>query len=143
MRKHRTIPSFAGAAEAPIHDLNTTPLIDVMLVLLIMFIVTIPVTTHKVPLDLPQGPPAESERVVHRLELDAAGGIALDGRAVSQGELPAILAPIAADPASDLHLRAEGETPYDRFDQVLAIVKRVGITRLGMVDNARFVPAID
>src|SRR3546814_4720348 len=60
--KKRTIPPFAGVGEAPIHDLNTTPLIDVMLVLLIMFIVTIPVTTHKVPLDLPQGPPTTSER---------------------------------------------------------------------------------
>ena len=143
MRKYRTIPSFAGAGEAPIHDLNTTPLIDVMLVLLVMFIVTIPGTTDKVPLDLPEGPSSESERVVHRLELDAAGGIALDGRTVSQAELPALLAPIAADLSSDLHLRADGETPYDRFDHVLAIVKRAGITRLGMVDNARFVEGVE
>src|SRR3546814_20974221 len=135
--KKRTIPPFAGAGEAPIHDLNTTPLIDVMLVLLIMFIVTIPVTTHKVPLDLPQGPPTTSERVVHRLELDAGGAIALDGRAVSQAELPALLAPIAAYPASDLHPRAEGATPYHRFAHVLAIVERAGITRPGMAAHAR------
>ena len=113
-----------------------------MLVLLIMFILTIPVTTHKVPLDLPQGPSNPAERTVHRLELDATGAIALDGRAVTQAQLPALLAPIAADPASDLHLRADGATPYDRFDHVLAIVQRAGITRLGMIDNARFVEAV-
>jgi biopolymer transport protein ExbD len=139
MRKPRTIPSFAGTGDGLIHDLNTTPLIDVMLVLLVMFIMIIPVTSHKVPLDLPQGSSPPAERVVHRLELDAAGGLALDGRVASEAELPALLAPIAADPASDLHLRVDGETPYDRFDHVLAIVKRAGITRLGMVDNARFV----
>ena len=142
MRRRRTFPSFAGAGEEPIHDLNTTPLIDVMLVLLILFILTISVTTHKVPVDLPQGSAETSERVVHRLALDAAGRITLDGLAVGEADLPARLAPIAADPASDLHLRAEGETPYDRFDHVLAMVKRAGITRLGMVDNARFVEAV-
>src|SRR3546814_20761361 len=136
--KKRTIPPFAGAGEAPIHDLNTTPLIDVMLVLLIMFIVTIPVTTHKVPLDLPQGPPTTSERVVHRLELDAGGAIALDGRAVSQAELPALLAPIAAYPASALHPPPEGATPSDRFAPGLALVKPAGIPRLGMVDTTPF-----
>src|SRR3546814_2985127 len=102
--KKRTIPPFAGAGEAPIHDLNTTPLIDVMLVLLIMFIVTIPVTTHKVPLDLPQGPPTTSERVVHRLELDAGGAIALDGRTVNQAELPAPLPPISAYQIGTAHI---------------------------------------
>src|SRR3546814_14350659 len=112
-----------------------------MLVLLIMFIVTIPVTTHKVPLDLPQGPPTTSERVVQRLELDAGGAIAPDGRAVRQAELPALLAPITAYPASDLHPRAEGATPYDRFAPVLSILQRAGFTHLGMVANARAVTA--
>ncbi len=54
MHRRRTIPSFAGTLEVPMSELNTTPLIDVMLVLLIMFIVTVPIATHKVPLDLPQ-----------------------------------------------------------------------------------------
>src|SRR3546814_17893356 len=131
--KKRTIPPFAGAGEAPIHDLNTTPLIDVMLVLLIMFIVTIPVTTHKVPLDLPQGPPTTSERVVHRLTLDAGGAIALDGRAVSQADLPALIAPIDAYPARHHHLHAHGATPHTDAHQLLGSETAPGNHRPGLM----------
>ena len=130
---------IAAPAEPPMSELNTTPLIDVMLVLLIMFIVTIPIGTHKVPLDLPQGVPSpRQEPLVHRLELDAAGRVWLDGFRIADAELPARLAAIGAEQASELHLRAEAETPYDRFDRVLAAVKRAGVTRLGMVGNERF-----
>jgi biopolymer transport protein ExbD len=123
-------------------ELNTTPLIDVMLVLLVMFIITIPITTHKVPLDLPGGPPKErTEPIVHRLNLDESGRINLDGAIVAEAELPARLATINAEPTSELHLRAEAETPYDSFDRVLAAVKRAGVTRLGLVDNERFATA--
>ena len=144
MARHpRVIPAFAAPAEAPIGDLNTTPLIDVMLVLLIMFIITVPIAAHKVPLDLPVGPSTErAEPVMHRLEIDAAGRISLDGRAVGQSELAAPLAAIAADSMAELSLRAEAETPYDRFDHVLAAVKRAGVTRLGMVGNERFEEAV-
>ncbi len=137
---------MAGAVSAsetePLMDINTTPLIDVMLVLLIMFIITVPIGTHKVPLDLPQGVPPQSEPVVHRLELDAAGRISLDGRPLPDAELPQRLATIGAEPGSVLQLRAEGKTPYERFDQVLAAIKRAGIDRLGMVGNERFVEAV-
>ena len=145
MSKRRFIPAYGAPAEAPMSELNTTPLIDVMLVLLIMFIITIPITTHKVPLDLPQRPPVTlpEKPVIHMLELDAAGGISLDGASISLAELPARLAAIQAGPVSDLLLRAHGEAPYDRFDHVMATVKRAGVTRLGMVGNERFVPALD
>jgi biopolymer transport protein ExbD len=143
MKQRRTIPSFASGMEAPMGELNTTPLIDVMLVLLIMFIVTIPVATHKVPLDLPGGVPPQSEPLVHRLNLDAAGRISLDGALLPDAELPARLAAIARVSTAELHLRAEAETPYDRFDRVLAAVKRAGITRLGLVGNERFARAAD
>ena len=143
MAKTRPFPDYAGAADAPMSELNTTPLIDVMLVLLIMFIITVPVATHKVPLDLPQGAAAErTEPVVYRLELDAAGRVRLNGAPVADSALPGRLAAIAADPAGELHLRADGETPYDRFDRVLAAVKRAGVTRLGMVGNERFAAAV-
>jgi hypothetical protein len=56
MQKRRPVPAVPGMADLPMSELNTTPLIDVMLVLLIMFIVTVPIATHKVPLDLPQRP---------------------------------------------------------------------------------------
>jgi biopolymer transport protein ExbD len=97
-----------------------------------------------VPLDLPQGnpPPAQTEPSVYRLELDAAGRATLNGAPVSDAELPARLSAIAGEPLSELHLRTDGETPYDRFDRVLASVKRAGVERLGMIDNARFVEAV-
>ena len=141
MQKRHPLPAFAAPHEAPMSELNTTPLIDVMLVLLIMFIITIPISTHKVPLDLPQGPVEHSEPLVHRLNLDSAGRAYLDGLPISEAELPARLGAIAAGPESELHLRAEAETPYDNFDRVLAAVKRAGIVRLGLVDNERFAKA--
>lgn len=145
MTRRRSVPSFAVPSPAPMSELNTTPLIDVMLVLLIMFIITIPIGTHNVPVDLPQGPPTTvpEKPVVHMLELDSAGRISLDGAALSQAELPARLAAIQAGPVSDLLLRTHGEAPYERFDQVMATVKRAGVTRLGMVGNEEFVPALN
>ena len=141
MAVRRQLPFPMVESQAPIVDLNTTPLIDVMLVLLIMFIITIPITTHKVPLDLPGGPPERLEPIIHRLSLDAAGRISLDGASLSKAELPARLAAISAEPASELHLRAESETPYDNFNRVLSAVNRAGVTRLGLVDNERFAKA--
>ncbi len=140
MRKARSL-AYAGPTEAPMSELNTTPLIDVMLVLLIMFIVTVPIATHKVPLDLPQGEGVPSDPVIHRLEIDAGGRVSLDGAPVRDTDLPARLAAVAAEPASELHLRTDGEAPYDRFDRVLAAIKRAGVERLGMIDNERFASA--
>ncbi len=139
-RRDRVLP-FPGT-EVPISDLNTTPLIDVMLVLLVMFIITVPISTHKVPLELPQGPPVTQEPVVHRLDLDAVGRISLDGTPLPDAQLPARLVTIASDPAGALEIRADAETPYDRFDRVLAVVKRAGVSKLGMVGNERFVEAL-
>ena len=83
----------------PMMDINTTPLIDVMLVLLIMFIITIPIATHKVPVDLPSDtPPAKVEPVLHRLTIDAAGTVALDGAPLALAELRPRLEAIRADP---------------------------------------------
>ncbi len=143
MRRSRPSPSFINPADAAFSEMNTTPLIDVMLVLLIMFIITIPISTHKVPLDLPQGdPPIRTEPISHRLNLDAGGRITLDGLPVSDAELPARLAAIAAESRSELHLHTDGDARYERFDQVLAAIKRAGIVRMGMVGNERFGEAV-
>ena len=127
----------------PIADINTTPLVDVMLVLLIMFILVIPVSTDKVPLDLPQpgdGPPPP----VHRLDLDAAGRLYWDGRAIAAAELGPLLAAMVADPSRPvLHMNAHDETRYERFDETLAAIRRAGVTHLGFADQRRFVAAID
>lgn len=132
------------AAWQPAPEMNTTPLIDLMLVLLVMFIVSVPVATHKVPLELPGGPPVERESVAHRLAFDAAGALFWDGQAVSDADLRARLVRMAADPADpELHIAADGETPYGRVDEVLATVARAGISRMGFVGNERFAAMLD
>lgn len=119
--------------------INTTPLIDLMLVLLVMFIISIPIATHKVPLDLPNDGRPATPAPVHRLELDAAGRLIWNGRPVADAALPALLARVAADPAEpELHIAAHSETRYERVDQTLAAVRRAGITKLGFVGNERF-----
>jgi biopolymer transport protein ExbD len=144
MRRH---PLFAmprgGLGPAPIVDLNTTPLIDVMLVLLIMFIVTIPIGTHKVAIALPQDPGRPVEQpTVHRLLIDASGGLSWDGAAISDQALRTRLVATARQPLSVLELRSDGETRYDRVDHVLADIKRAGIERLGLAGNEGFASSL-
>jgi biopolymer transport protein ExbD len=129
---------------SPIAAINTTPLIDMMLVLLIMFIMAIPLSTHKVPLDIPQGSGPADTRLVHRLDIDAAGRAIWNGRIVTDAELHTQLLTAAADPADPaLHFNPDSEARYARVDQVLADVQRAGITRLGLVDGQRFANALD
>jgi biopolymer transport protein ExbD len=142
MRRARRI-AFATVADQPIAALNTTPLIDVMLVLLIMFIITIPLATHAVKLNLPVGtPPTAQEPSVHRLDLDAAGRIAWDGAPIAAAELrPRLDAFLASHDDGLLELRADGGARYEDFDRLLAVVKRSGIERLAFVGNERFADA--
>ena len=128
---------------APIAAINTTPLVDVMLVLLIMFIMIIPVTSHKVPVDLPaEGPVRTPPPPVHRLDIRADGSLGWNGRPVAPAALPGRLAALAADPARpNLHLDADGEARYEQVDRILAQIRTAGVTRLGFVDNRRFARA--
>jgi biopolymer transport protein ExbD len=125
---------------APIVAINTTPLVDVMLVLLIMFILVIPAATHKVPLDLPQpGPSVTTPPPSHQLDIAADGALAWDGAALPAGALAARLAALAADPVRpELHLNAAGEARYEQVDIILAQIRGAGITRLGFIDNAQY-----
>ncbi len=133
----------AAALYEPGPVINTTPLIDLMLVLLVMFIVSIPVATHKVPLDLPSGDPGPVA-VAHRLDLDAAGRLYWDGRPIAEAALPQHLARLAADPSEpELHIAADAETRYERVDQTLAAIRRAGISRMGFVGNERFAAMMD
>jgi biopolymer transport protein ExbD len=141
-RRRRIV--YAAVAEQPIATVNTTPLIDVMLVLLIMFIITIPTMTHSVKIDIPQGPPsvAPIEPETHQLALDSASRLTWDGAPLAEGALPARLAAFrSAGPDGVLHFRAEADTRYEDFDRILADVKRAGVTRLGFVGNDRFARA--
>ncbi len=137
----RPVAYAAPAGEQPFSEINTTPMIDVMLVLLIMFIITLPLTTHSVKIDLP-GPDTGTEPETHQLALDNASRLSWDGVPIARADLPARLAAFRAAPQeSVLHFRAEGETRYEDFDQVLADVKRAGVRHLGFVGNERFARA--
>ena len=130
----------------PIAAINMTPLIDMMLVILIMLIIAIPLANHKVPVDLPGPPPDEptAPPPFHTLSLDAGGALAWDGRPLAPAALDARLAAHAADPARPvLHLAAAGEARYERVDQVLAQIRRAGVTRMGFIGNAEFASALD
>ena len=122
----------------PFHQMNVTPFIDVMLVLLVMMILSVPLATHKVPITLPQGMPTAGAETAHLLAIDAEGAITLDGRAIGDAELRPLLLNLQADPDAVLHLRTDPATRYARFDAVLAIVKRAGVARLGFVGNRPF-----
>jgi biopolymer transport protein ExbD len=143
-RPHR-IPAVSQADFAPIAAINTTPLIDMMLVILIMLIVTIPMSTHKVPLDLPgPSPVPPTPPTVHRLSVQASGTLLWDGQALPAAGLSARLAALQADPSLPvLELNAEGEARYERVDEVFAQIRRSGVTRLGFVGNEGFAAALD
>jgi len=123
----------------PLSQLNITPLIDVMLVLLVMMILSIPTMTHKVPLDLqPPGKLTTVKPVTHMIDLDAKGMVAWDGTSVDAVGLKARLDAIRADPNVAIQIRADAAARYERFDQTLAVIEGAGITRLGFIGNERF-----
>lgn len=126
----------------PIKDLNTTPLIDVLLVLLVMFIITVPLQTHKVAIDLPQADPAprvELDPVRNRVTIDAAGTIRWNGGAVDRTGLRGLLARSKALPAEPaLDLVPDADARYMVVDGVLADIKRAGVTKLGLPGNEAY-----
>ena len=125
-------------------EINTTPLIDVMLVLLIMLIVTIPVQLHAVNLNLPQGtppPPLKTPDVV-RISIDASGAIAWNGEPVPADRIEERLREqVAALPEQpEVHLRPDKAAEYEPVARVLAAAQRVGVTKLGVTGHEQFLP---
>ncbi len=121
-------------------DLNTTPLIDVLLVLLIMLILTIPTQSHKIGIALPS-PSAgiAMSDVRNRITIDAAGTIAWNGKAVTRERLRGTLAAsmrLPLEPALDLAPTADAR--YEVVNAVLADIKRAGITKLGLPGNEAY-----
>ena len=128
----------------PLVEMNTTPLIDVLLVLLIMFIITVPIQTHAVKFDIPAGTPphVEVNPVKNVLVVTRDGGTLWNGQPISEPALRSTLAATAQMPSQpELHLRPESEAPYERVDEVLALTKGAGVTKLGFVGNEAYLRA--
>jgi biopolymer transport protein ExbD len=127
----------------PMMDLNMTPLIDVMLVLLIMFIITIPIQTHAVKLDLPvdqpNSPPPPIDPVKNKVVITAGGEILWNGSPVSQEQLRQYLElSQQIQPIPELHLQPEPDAKYILVDEVLAITKRARVEKMGFVGNEAY-----
>ena len=132
-----------NTAGEPMMDINMTPLIDVMLVLLIMFIITIPIQTHAVKLDLPVDqtnlPPPPIDPVKNKVVITAAGQILWNGAPVDQTQLRQYLElSQQMNPIPELHLQPEPEARYVLVDEVLAITKRAHVEKMGFVGNEAY-----
>jgi biopolymer transport protein ExbD len=133
-----------GGADEPMMDINTTPLIDVMLVLLIMFIITIPIMTHAVKLDMPRPnedriePPTPPE--VIEIEVDFDGTILWNGTPVkSFGTLERYFQTEAGKPIQpELHIRGNKRAKYDNIAKILALAQRQGLVKIGFVGMEQF-----
>ena len=127
----------------PMMDMNVVPLIDVLLVLLIMFIITIPIQTHAVKLDLPQdqatNEPPPIDPVKNKVVVTASNEILWNGSPVSPQQIRLYLdATQQLDPTPELHLQPEPMAKYALVDEVLAITKRAGVEKMGFVGNEAY-----
>ncbi len=133
-----------GGSSEPevIMDINTTPLIDVMLVLIIMLIITIPVQLHAVNMNMPAGnPPPTKDPVVVTIDVDFDGTILWNGETIpTRQALEVKLRDVAAQPDQpEVHVRPNKLVEYRYVAEVLAESQRLGVTKLGMVGNEQFV----
>ncbi|WP_426166558.1 ExbD/TolR family protein [Sandarakinorhabdus sp. DWP1-3-1] len=130
-----------GGDDAPMNDMNTTPLIDVMLVLLIMFIITIPVQTHAVKLDLPppNNQPNQVDPVFNQVDIDFLSNIYWNKTEVDMPTLRSYMKQAAAMPTQpELRLRPEGLAKYDAVNKVMAEAQKAGLTKMGFVGNEAY-----
>ena len=135
----------ASTEGEPMMDINTTPLIDVMLVLLIMFIITIPIQTHAVKLDLPVDTGAEPpvvDPVKNKVVVSAAGQVLRNGQPIDIVRLRQYLdITQTMSPIPELHLEPDAQARYSLVDQVLAVTKRARVEKMGFVGNEKYVQA--
>jgi len=132
-----------GGDDEVLVDINTTPLIDVMLVLLIMFIITIPVQTHAVKMNMPvpnNAPPPPKPPEIIRIDVDFDGTIGWNGKIVAdRADLEARLTEVAAMPDQpEVHLRPNKLVTYRHVAMVMASAQRLGVTKIGLVGNEQF-----
>ena len=130
----------SGGGGEPINDMNVVPLIDVLLVLLIMFIITIPVQSHAVKLDLPVNQPNQTpppiDPVKNKIVITNDDRILWNGTQLPMDQLRLYLDRTQQmEPTPELHLQPESEARYETVDEVLAVTKRANITKMGFVGN--------
>ena len=125
-------------------DINTTPLIDVMLVLLIMFIITIPIQTHAVKMNMPtpnNAPPSKPPEII-RIDVDFDGTIGWNGEIIEAGDRASIESHLAAVAAQadqpEVHLRPNKLVVYKHVAMIMATAQRLGVTKIGIVGNEQF-----
>jgi biopolymer transport protein ExbD len=130
-----------GADPDVMVDINTTPLIDVMLVLLIMLIITIPIQTHAVKLNMPVGnpPPPLEPPVVVTIEIDFDGTVLWNGDAIDDATLNAKFRSAAAQPVQpEFHIRPNKLVTYKYVAHVMAAAQRDGVTKIGLIGAEQF-----
>ena len=133
-----TIGSFNGNANStPMAEINTTPLVDVMLVLLVIFIITAPLFHQAVPIDLPRvdSTKLDDKPLVLKLAIDGQGGLFLDAIPATREGVHARLKELASS-QPELHLRADRITPYEKVADILAVAQRAGVSKIAFVTEA-------
>jgi biopolymer transport protein ExbD len=133
---HIDVNSSQGdSEEQPLVEMNTTPLIDVMLVLIVMLIITIPVQLHAVPLDMPSQTRTATPTLV-RVQIDAAGFVRWDGELISDtATLDARLRAAAQQGEQpEIHITPEPNTPYALVVSMTALAQKMGLSRVGVVN---------
>jgi biopolymer transport protein ExbD len=129
--------------DGPMMEMNMTPLIDVLLVLLIMFIITIPIQTHAVKVDLPVNSKNQPQNPVdpqkNKISIDPAGVVSWNGSPVDEVTLRQYLDQSAGmTPEPELHFQPDPQARYEVVDRTLAVVKRSAITKLGFIGNEQY-----
>ncbi len=132
-----------GAEPEVMIDINTTPLIDVMLVLLVMLIITLPIQLHAINLNMPTGnppPPLVMPQVV-KIDIDSNGVVYWDGEAVSDRAAleDKIRSAAAQVPQPEVHLRPDKASRYAVAAEVMASAQRLGLTKIGIVGSEQFI----
>jgi len=132
----------SSADDEVMMEINTTPLIDVMLVLLVMLIITIPIQLHAVNLELPVGKPPQSDQQPLKVQIDIDGSnvVYWQGVAATSAELEANLKSaslLGVQP--EIHIRPNKDSKYELFAHLMATTKRMGLTKVAVIGNEQFV----
>ena len=125
-----------GGPSQPMSEINVTPLVDVMLVLLVIFIITAPLLSYAIKLDLPNdpAPAAEAAPSTIKLSIDADGKVFVDTEAISDDQLRARFGVAAkTSPVPEVHLRADKATRYERIAFVMSSAQQAGLTKIGFI----------